>query len=346
MIKNLLALAMVQSLLLADGPAPMQTPTFLPGEPLKNGEVPAGYPIPSQVKLAAGPDIYVTGNFLYWNGSTLDDQVGTKNNADKTRSSRLFFASEYRPGFRVGAGYDANIMLFDFVWTRYHHEMTSHFSAHGTDTLTPNAAIIGEEFSTLPDFKQLKSRWQLHYDDFLITGQKNIFARPKFILNACYGIDGLFMSQHMNIQATTPGTSATGLVKAGHKLWSIGPFIGMRLRALMPWNFRIIGKIDFNLNYSRIYKGNFVLAFPTVPGNTFANNTQKYARPASEYLTKAESGIGIDWNCYLAKDHLRLAIMATYDVVTIFNFGPALYEAFLMGNTYFHGLTLGGRLDF
>jgi hypothetical protein len=329
-------------------------PTFLPGEPLDPKVVPAGIPVPNHAFRQRDMNVYADAYFLYWHAYNISAQVGTRDTANAnilggfppSLTNRLNIRTAYRPGVRVGVGADFGPGVVDVTYTRYHHAFSSHYSGEedGSTTVSPAIPIVGLEFQAPLSFQKLKAHYLFHYDNLVVSGQKEIYARPKLQIKAAYGIDGILQKQEFKIKGITPGTGITGLVRADHRFWGVGPFLGMRLRGLMSFGLRVIGNLEFSLDYVRIYKGKSDLRFPTSV-NPLLNNEQIYARPVANWLPKQEAALGLGWEKRY-DNNVRINIAATYNWIGMWLYGPSLWEAHLLGGGYLHGLQVGGQVDF
>lgn len=348
LIGGLFSFIALHSLLQADGlPEECCQPEILPGEPMVCGQLPAIYPQSASIDLGNCTDIYVTGDFIYWTGYMWASAVGFKNTATGGTEA-LYLKDHYRPGFKVGVGFDASVVILDAQYIRWHHTYTTNHSANAGESLTP---FVFTEFLGLvlpTDYSQLRSKWKIDFDQFYFTMQRPFYVGTRLIVNASVGVMAQWFTQNILINCINavdglaPGNNGT--VDSKHSNWAAGPAVGIRTKALLWKGFTFIGNFDLALCYQRWTKASDTLSFPPVnPANPFANSTEEYK--ASRTKTIGESSLGLGWESYLAcqKYHVNIAVL--YDLIlTLAN--TVNLEPTPITDTYLHGLTLEARFDF
>lgn len=343
------------------------TPTpALPGDPLPTGQFPVGYPYPATIKPSTGWDVYATGNFLWWKPYALTALYAQETTTDGAVSRILYFKNNYHPGFKVALGANLGPVLGEVQYTRFHYTGTTHHSAESGHVLTPAvlAAFIlpfGPTANPQPNvptnlgaYRHIKGHMKFDYDTLKVSAIKPVYLGRKLTLNAQYGLIGGWETHVLNIEcrdAILDGSN--GFANGQHKYWMIGPFAGLKAKALLPWGFRAIGKMELALCYLKYTESHFkdsfpllnAFAFPLVIGS-YANQTTKYKEPIDAWKPQMDAGLGLGWDSYLAGDKLHLDISVSYDFITqSYSTPTTLTEAFL-DDTNLHGFNVQCQLDF
>lgn len=348
----------------ADEDFPCCDPLVVVGEPLDPCCVNPMYPYPGTIAPCNSWDIYAQGEFLYFS-SSLDSYVNVASSIsfDLSELDYLFQKSPYHPGFRVGIGIDLGSAVLDFTYLRYHPHTTSHFSAKegGGVVVNYNAGIILTEVFGQPRlyFQDVTSSLHLSVDYGLISLQKPVYMGSRLIMNLSYGLLGLWTEQKYKFTSTAlnppppafAGVTSSGVSRADHRTWAVGPNLGFQGIGILPWHFKALIAIDLSLMYGSCYK---VLSTGFFPQALFpmANSTVKEKEHSAHLEAFHNSEIGIGWGDYFFCDRYYLDLYVTYNFVFqhIFNYSTALtpvgFDGMNLSNYSMHGFAIGGRIDF
>lgn len=344
---------------------PCCAPTVVVAEPLDPCCINPLYPYPATISLCDGWDVYAKGEFIYYS-SMADTYWNTVTDITFDDSEYDYFSQKapYRPGFRISIGADVGDVVLDLTYLRYHPHTTTHFSTKNNAGLSLNyiaPTILAEAFGQpLVLFQNVKSSFHLALDYGILSLQKPIYMGKRIILNLNYGLLGLWTRQKWEMTCTAlanpaalPPFTATsnGVSTANHKSWAVGPNLGFKAIGLLPWNLSGIFNLDISLMYGSCTKAVLMGNFPQAPF-PIANNSIGQ-KDHSAHLEAFHSGeIGLGWGRYLCCERYHVDLTCTYNIAFqhIFNYGIPFLPTGLEGHTLtsysFHGLAIGGRLDF
>lgn len=315
------------------------------GEPLDPCCVNGGYPLPASIITECGWNVYASGDFLYWSTlAPLFGNIGKRVDViTGANTTNLFLNHKYRPGFRIVVGTSINDALVDVTYIRYHAHLSSHFTARPGEAIQfvfyPLPILNGVSFS------DYRPHLNFDIDTVLLSVRKPVYTGKAIILSLNYALMMQWEAQKYRINATTLAPFlpvVTGLVTTDHKGFFIGPDLGVRAKALLPWKLEFLAGIDLAGGVAYMNKGFSTSSFPgALPPSTL--RTRGHVMHFQAYHN---GEIGLGWSSYLWCDRMHLSLEATYNFFYqhVFNFGT--FENMTLTSYSIHGLAIGGRLDF
>lgn len=335
------------------------------GDPLDPKCIAAGYPLPAIIQPACTcMDIYVKGDFLYCGQIENEQQIfAQRMSADGSTIKNFLEKGHYQPGFRVGAGIELNTWLVDFTYVQLHHH------SHLPIGAEPNQFIeLSSNRLTGPPLLYSSLDYHLHLNvDFgVLSLRQPVYLGKRILMNLGFGLLGIWTDHKRNFVGTAaPGIlpplsfTATGVSRSIHKSWALGPCLTFEAAALFPCGFKMFGNFIVCAEYASLYKGQTEYSHPALlPLTPFVPpliqyNTSIPSKKNVPHLSASDlAEIGIGWGSYLWCDRLYIDLSVTYAFFYqgIVNFAvPVNAHAVDLFNVIsygFHGVTIGGRIDF
>jgi len=337
------------------------------GEPLDSKCIAAGYPLPAIIKPACTcMDIYVKGDFLYCGQIENEQQLfAQRMSADGRVIKNYLEKGAYKPGFRVGAGIEVNTWLLDFTYVHHHH------NSHNPVKAEPNQFVeITSNRLTGPPLLYSSINYDLHLNvDFgVLTLRQPVYLGKRIMMNLGFGLLGIWTEHKRNCVGTAaPGPlpplsfTANGVNRSLHKSWALGPCLNFEATALLPCGFKMFGNFIVCGEYACLYKGLTEYSHPALlppppflpPNLLIQYNTSIPSKKNVPHLSASDwAEIGIGWGSYLWCDRLYIDLSVTYAFFYqgIVNFAVPVnahaVDLFNLISYGFHGVTIGGRIDF
>ncbi|MBS0629102.1 MAG: hypothetical protein JSS30_02615 [Verrucomicrobia bacterium] len=323
--------------------APCCEATIIPGEPLDPCLVSGGYPLPGNVSLCNGWDVYATGSFLYWTAyppvSATIVRANSPNQTSPATTRNLQQKLVYKPGFRVGIGAALCGVVADVNYTRLHSKTTTHFSARANETISLTQGVTALQFANI------KTEMTMDFDFVIGSLQKPFYIGKRIVFTPGFGIIGQWTKYGWDIDCSALNAPPTGFINVVHKSWAVGPGLTISTQALVTCGFRIVGNVILGSIYNRMTKDQSRLFFPNNPGA--ANNTfQKTAKSSNTWANAAMTEIGLGWASYLWCDRFFLDLTVAYHAS--YNTTSAIrgIQGINTQNFSLQGLVVSGRVDF
>jgi hypothetical protein len=373
-------------------------PMFEQGSPImddqvmsdtQNGKmmVPAGINHPGRINPSGSNDFFVTGSFIYWMAST--DGLNVNDFAydfasypagsvvGQTTPSpiglvatgggrEVFVKPKYKPGFKVGLGYNSN---FD-DWTAYleytwlHQTDHSSFSANSNDgdndaddTTDHVFLLAGAPYNIASDL--LSTKWRLDLDVLDFTLSRAYYVGKRVIVEPFGGLRAAWIRQHLHVglSSSSPTTAwaqnplVTDELSASAKCnsWGLGARLGMHSEWLLGMGFRFDAKASASLLFTRYSN----LSSSSV--GDISSTSLSYRSHYDVMRANAEMGLGLGWGSYFGSDDgYHFDLVATYDFNIWWsqNMLRGLFDTGRLqsGNNptdlMYHGPTVTLRLDF
>jgi hypothetical protein len=185
-------------------------------------------------------------------------------------------------------------------------------------------------------------------------------------MNLGFGLLGIWTDHKKNlagIAAAGPlpptAVTATGGTRAHHKSWALGPCLNFEAAALLPCGFKMFGSFVVCAEYASLYKGLTVHSHPALLPLTpiipplIQYNTSIPSKKNVPHLSVSDlAEIGLGWGSYLWCNRLYIDLSVSYAFFYqgIVNFAvPVNAHAVDLTNLIsygFHGISVGGRIDF
>lgn len=345
--------------------------SVVPGDVIETGCLNAGYLLPAAYAPQCSWDFYASGDFLYLGYSedvtppaaqryTFVD--GFDFHVNRT-TKNLMYSSPYRPGFRVSAGVDLDNVLLDATYMRYHSTVHNHFDAGVNAGLAiTNAAggILAPNNGQPTLFQTLSASRTINVDRLLVTLQTPVYLGKRMLMNLNFGLLTYWNEQKLRFDGTALDAppdgvlTSTGFTTARHKGWAVGPDLGFKAVALLPWSFQGLFNVDLSLLYAEVTHGQTVVSFPipdALPLAQATNNTTLSRQKAGAWQAVQSAEIGLGWGGYFWCDKYHVNLYATYNFISQYLLTEGVPYSDTAYDTYFlsyslHGIAIGARLDF
>lgn len=348
--------------------------SIIVGYPLEETAINDGYLLPATPSPCNGWDLYARGDFLYW--SIYADEIAgiaqkvTLNNPVQDVIN-YFQATPYKPGFRVSLGANLRSVVLDATYTRVRTNSTIHVNARNGEAIRLTYVAPSAPITPNVAFSTLKSTHEMGMDWGLLSLQTPVYFGKKIILNLTYGLSFIrSLSKHhivgtaLNVVPPPQFVTSDGFANSIQKDWALGPDLGCKAYALLPWGFKGIATVNLALQYGTLYYSKSTTSFPNaidpglaIPPDTgnplISDNTTIKPRSHTGHMQVNHGAeLGLGWGGYFGCDRYHVDLYATYSVyyqhifclATIFSpFGSDLLS---LRQYNIHGIVIGGRLDF
>lgn len=232
-----------------------------------------------------------TIEYLYWN-PRVDGLVYAFDNPEGLSGGTVFPIGNitardqkfnWNSGTRLGITYFLPQSSLDcgFYWTFFQSNSFTSTSNH------PLAApIVGFVIAPFPN--EAQSRWNLHFNTFILDVGYHIELPYHFLLRPHMGILGGLIKQKTNYKYfNLPLTGITASIQREHFFRGIGPHTGIDLQWYFCGNASLISKISTSIVFAKINNQDQYI-FPTTI-STFKENPNRVRTIMDAYL-----GLGFD----------------------------------------------------
>ena len=331
---------------------------FEQGDEMLSTQMPAGYTHAARVSTTSDWDMFLTAKFLYWNVQQEGMEIGptftTNPSASNVQPSGILeFKDEYRPGFKVGLGwntpFDDWVVTAEYTW--FHHDINK---SQNSPYLTSNvlqAKVTPFDYSTEDLLTASSHKWNIDLNIVDVLVARPSYQGTRLTVNPSFGLRGMWLNQKYTIEGTISGGTFNPTKSYGKTdSWAVGPTLGISGNFLLGAGFRMIGGASGTLAYTRYN------------GITYFARTQSVGKPdlhlsgssQNRVRAMADAQAGFGWGTYLCNQNYHLDFSATYEFQVLWNQNMInWYSASLIGlngsspgNLYFQGLTVSGTFDF
>jgi len=333
-----------------------QAPAYVSGEPVKTGQLPAGYNASAAYQANNGWDLFVTGDYLYWLWSQDSLKVADvlpTTEALGTSESSVFFDPGYKSGFQVGLGFNMpgmdNWNLYsEYTW--YRNTNTRSVTNDGSHVFTAVTPLDG---TTYYYDGTLSGKAKMHFDALDLLLKRPFYFGRKLTANFGSGLTALWITQKFSttvsgVRSTTDPETASVVSDSSFSQkqtsWGIGPKFSFESNWILGWGFEIMANLSTSVLYTK-YEVNGS-ASGTAGGTPFsvsvnALNGFGTLRPITEAF------IGMGWGIGFCDDEFRIALSAGYDFNVYWDYNMRNFARDnTAGNMYLQGLNVGARFDF
>lgn len=291
-----------------------------------------------------------------------------------TNTNTLFQSSNYKPGFKVGAGvigYHEWVLRAEYTWFRGRSTTGSGSPLSTTGATAGNTTLSGTEVWVVNDWflqgtpsqalagPSVSSTWQLSMDLIDGIGGRPFYQGRSFTVSPFAGLRAALIRQSMTVNLTESDGLFSGSIPSqpiqsrNHSnSWAIGPRGGCSGQWLLPKGFRFQGDGAFSLLYTRYTS---VKHSEDVAATTF--NSGPYTASYSDYdclRPELDVSLGFGWGMYCCDRDYHIDFSADYDFMIFWsqNMMRKLLDDTLTGTSpaaadlYLHGLTVTARFDF
>ena len=350
--------AMPNSNQMMSNSANTQQASYLPGEMVRDGQMPAGYNQTASFVANGGWDVFFVGDFLYWHLNQDTQDMGTI--IDTTSSGvaaivngdgqSIRFNPSYKPGFQVGMGFNMkgmdNWAVFgEYTW--YQNKTSKSVTADSDQVIVAATGLLLDRTVTAGSISG-SSRY--HYNNGLIAFNRAFYWGKKLTGNFGCGLRGLWVSQHASTTASDLSyvgyTKATLIPESGNlstkieqESWALGPRCKLDTNWLLGYGFRLMGEVAGSVLYTRYTENEFSFI-----ESSYANYS-KSTNPVNTLRAITEMSMGLGWGSYFGDNNdFHFDLGAGYDFDVYWNQNLSMTGS--PGNTYIHGLNVSVRLDF
>lgn len=367
-------------------PDPCCTPLcFEPAYPTKPCCTPNAYSTPAGIDLNGGWDVFVTTNFIYWQGiqggmdialpaqATAVSPLGTV--TQSALGNAVFFQDfEYEPGFQVGFGWsgakDDWTLYGEYTWVRGSNSTTSTAQAPGVSSvsgatvgtfgvLVPSSWLPGV-YTANNTTTSITSSWDYSFDIADFEMSRPFYSGARFILEPLFGIRALWLSQDLDLSAVvlTSGSVASPAssprqASYSSSSWGLGPRMGFNGKWHLGYGIRFIGDTSASLLFTRYTDVSQDVASPdtSLPPVRLKLDNFDALRPNMDF------SLGFGWGSYFSCRRMHLDLAATYDFSIFWEQNMMRYLADLTAdatshtngaasNFFLHGLTIKTAFEF
>lgn len=375
MLKNELkaALAVVGTLfpLLAHADQPMSNSqmnaqtngtqqAYVPGEMVKAGQLPAGYNASASYQTVDGWDVYITGDYLYWNWKQDSFKLGDTVMASSSTSGRndpIVVNPGYASGFQVGLGF--NMPGMD-DWNLY-AEYTWYKNSGSLSTSSDAGRVIRHRNNNTTALNYFNGTatadLHMHFNALDVMLKRPFYFGKKLTASFGAGLSALWITQKLDTTfsglagltsatATTPTNDSNNLKQSS---WSLGPKFGFESNWLLGYGFAILANVSgsvlfTNYDLTDTFNGSFTVGSNTTSfsvSNSNNGNNYDTLRPVTQMF------LGLGWNMGFCDDSFRFGLSAGYDFDVYWNYDMLNFLGQgNNGNMYLQGLNIQARFDF
>lgn len=335
-----------------------QQPGYVSGEKIQAGQLPGGYNQSADYMCDNGWDVYLTGDYIWWDW--VQDNAMSVGFNGLTGGSLSFDATPanitpgYASGFQVGMGFNMHGMDDWNFYGEYTWYKNSGSRSNVVD-FTSAAGLSSVDMTASADIHIKYSN-----ADFLL--QRPFYFGKKLTANFYTGLRALWITR--NGSASAAGTfdildgaiASVGAVSfnATNKVssWALGPKFGFDANWLLGYGFKFLSNISTSVLYTRYTENSTVssvgdiTAFAATPSITSSSTLG-----ISNYGTlrpTLEAYLGLGWGSFFCDDSFHFDLSIGYDFNVFFNYvtTASAAGATTPANMYLHGLNVQLRFDF
>ncbi len=307
-----------------------------------------GYTAPAKVDVRGSWDIFLFGNFLYWqpNEEGLEYAFGQKNTTDPVTQTLISPHASFHPGFQTGFGVNGNRDGWDFkAWYTWFH-----FTDRDTQRTPANAILQPLWFDSLENASKVRSKWKLTLQEVDAQIGRESHLGRFLSLRPSFAVTAIWFLQRYNIQADIINLGVEKNSYNRARNWALGPKIGIDSRWMLGSGFDIFVNSAAALLYSK-YTIRLRSETLTTVDDQFLLQLRKrvaFIRPYFEICS------GFQYGFYFSNDGFHLAFYASYDFRIFWNQNVmrqlldsvenVIHTGY--GDLTFQGATAGFRFDF
>lgn len=335
-----------------------------------------------EITPKAGPcvknstDLYLTADFIYWTAREenlefamtrgTQSAVGAPATAPKGKVYQP--NSNWRPGFKVGVGYDlcfdgwdlyaeytwfrstthrstsnslnSSLQLNDSYWLISNADLT--FSS-GTDSAVPIYILPGSSAT---------EKWHLSFNVIDLELGRNFYISRRVMFRPYFGLKGTWQTQKLDVNFqgildAVPSFSVTSSMTNKIRDWGIGILAGVDGAWHLTRNFSFLGKLALSCLWQRFKIERVDNEFiPALNANiSFLNVSSKLDKltPVIEWM------LGLRWESWFSCDTYHISFDVGWEMQNWFSqnkFVRVSGSPKCDGDLTLQGLTLRARFDF
>jgi len=327
---------------------------FDQGRPIDENLIPKAYNASSRIDVQGAWDVFVDGEFLYWQINS--DHLGYAliSDADVTQpphnATMVIPKAKWRPGVRLSLGFTLGYDNWMIVTDWYHIIGLSEGHAEVT-TGTLFVPNVCDHVAMIASEAYQHGKANINILDF-------VFSRPYYLgtaltINPTFGVKGYWnnMSDHEmyhDVLYLLPAYDDAGLldyveINRTYKTWGIGPVFGAHINWLLGSGFRMLGGIDLALLYERANATTTASSSELIDHINSLDFLSLSVRKQNLIRSYTIGEFGLGWGKYFDDNNWYVDFSAVYEMHYWNQFYTA-DEPF--GNLWMHGATFRIRLDF
>jgi len=327
------------------------------GHERDQGKMMPGYNAPARYNQVGKWDFFLRADFIYWRprqdgmelGITVPDHGGAIPATPNVGGRVVNFDSDYKPGFRVGAGmsFPNDSSTISLLYTRLHGK-------HKTSQDAPTGGVIGDVWSSgtgaFTTASTVSGNWDLKLDFLDGVASRRYYVGKCLTVEPTVGLRAAWINQEYAVHYHSATVLDSEQRIHNHSdSWGLGPIFGVDASWLMGSGFRIFGKASGSALYTH-YRVHLSENSSTAPTTDFINvrNTVSQLRPM------IETALGLGWGRYFFNNKLHFDLMVAYDFNIYWDQNMMRQLKDLQdlgsganpGNLSVNGLTVSARFDF
>jgi hypothetical protein len=337
--------------------------TYVPGEMIRSGQLPAGYNQSASYVCDNKWDVFATGDYLYWAWNQGTVQVGTiiTESTEITTDTiitdtAIFNNPGYASGFQVGMGFNMKGMDNWNIYSEYSwYKNTSNENFTGT---TANPIVLASD-----EFRSdgicpmahlegtLASKVKIGFQALDFLAQRPFYFGKKLTANFSTGLRAQWMSQSFSraapllINNTANIVSTDISVSAKQTSWSLGPKFALDTNWLLGYGIKMLGNIAQSALYTSY---NTSSGYDYVRSNgTIVSSSSTGLHNYGSISPVTEFFLGLAWGSYFCGNGFHMDLSIGYDFNIYWNYNMVhAANSQTESNMYLHGLNMQLRFDF
>jgi hypothetical protein len=243
--------------------------------------------------------------------------------AEGIAGSLIDLKANWKPGFRVGAGWNTSFDRWDvfFGWTwfqdrsskhRTRDDITTATSSLGFYPLWPFQVLIG---TVVTNYKTMSGGWTMHHNAWDLELGRAYYLTQKVSMRPHWGVRGSWIDQKFSASYSNPLIAGTFMAWDFHgknDWWGIGPRIGLHAEWHVCSNWSLLGKTAASL-----LSGNTNVKYTTTSlnaGNTETSLDRDYSRHIYSITPNAQIFLGLNWGSSFNNEETYLGIDAGWEM--------------------------------
>ncbi|NGX44213.1 MAG: hypothetical protein K1060chlam3_00378 [Candidatus Anoxychlamydiales bacterium] len=336
------------------------------GYAICESDLPKAYNAPGRIDICEGFDTFVTASFIYWEalGDQLDLGIVRFGALDPQEYEIIKLNTEYKPGFKIGLGYNLNLDNWDLYaqYTRFHSSTSTTFNPSGSssNTFQTTYFMAGHNGYTFGNFNGgIKGAWSTDLDKIDLELARSCYVGTNLIFRPFFGGSVHWLDERYDFNFTYVNIPFFGNFK--NDSWAVGPRLGLDAKWILYKGFSFFGHGAYNLLFcsnETTGSGSENESLPpavNVLNYTLNKDKQNILRDVTEVQ------IGFAWGSYFCQNkwHADFAIsyegqkyshtnyMSRYaQTKTVVSNASIATVQVKPGDLFLHGLTVTARCDF
>lgn len=324
-------------------------------------------------RVAAGADVFVTANFIWWKAVQEGTSYAITNLAngrlasdtsipDLSRGSAKSVGHDWAPGFKVGLGlnlsHDGWDLFAQYTWLRASNKDSLTASTAGL--LQPMVATQNNSSTVWPQgLQRADATWSLSFNVVDAELGRNFYLSQYLTMRPFFGLKGTW--QHSNCKTkyyaaegstfptADPDVNLAGPYRISNhmKTWGIGTRGGFNLAWYMTKDWSFYGNMAWTAMWTDCTE---MRRKDRVENGTGVASVPYNAKDNKHFSVKniLEMELGIRWEIWFNDDNYHLSIQAGWEEQVWNNWCACLNQ--LTGESWddltFQGLNLKVRFDF